>query len=39
MDVQEEVNLGIMRAFALLGISFTFPTQTLYVNQVERPEQ
>lgn len=36
MDVQQEVNLGIMRAFARRGISFAFPTQTLYVNQVER---
>lgn len=39
MDVQQEVNLGIMRAFAQRGISFAFPTQTLYVNQVESPQQ
>ena len=39
MDVQQEVNLGIMRAFAQQGISFAFPTQTLYVNQVESQDQ
>ena len=39
MDVQQEVNLGIMRAFAQRNISFAFPTQTLYVNQVERPDK
>ena len=35
MDVQQEVNLGIMGAFAQRGIGFAFPTQTLYINQVE----
>ncbi|MXW13219.1 MAG: mechanosensitive ion channel family protein [Synechococcus sp. SB0673_bin_10] len=39
LDVQQAVNLGIMRAFAQQGISFAFPTQTLYVNQVERSGQ
>jgi len=39
MDVQQKINLGIMGAFAQQGISFAFPTQTLYVNQVETPDQ
>ena len=32
MDAQQNVNLGIMKAFAQQGIDFAFPTQTLYVT-------
>jgi len=33
MDIQQELNLGIQRAFAKEGIEFAFPTQTLYVRK------
>ena len=29
MDIQQAINLGIHRAFAELGVEFTYPTQTL----------
>jgi small-conductance mechanosensitive channel len=32
MDIQQAINLGIMRAFAERGIEFAYPTQTLFVN-------
>lgn len=32
MDVQQAVNLYIMRAFAKEGIQFAFPSQTMYVR-------
>ncbi|GAC1033190.1 mechanosensitive ion channel family protein [Pseudomonas sp. No.21] len=31
MDVQQAINLGLMEEFAELGVSFAFPSQTLYV--------
>ena len=32
MDVQQDVNLDIVRAFEKLGIEFAFPTQTVHLN-------
>jgi small-conductance mechanosensitive channel len=32
MDVQQEINLGIMEEFEKRGIEFAYPTQTLFVN-------
>ncbi|MBE0636789.1 mechanosensitive ion channel family protein, partial [Candidatus Bipolaricaulota bacterium] len=32
MNVQQAINLGIMRAFAQRGIEFAYPTQTLFVQ-------
>lgn len=34
MDIQQAINLDLMRRFAADGIEFAFPTRTLYVNQV-----
>lgn len=34
MDIQQEINLGIMKVFQKEEIEFAFPTQTLYVNKV-----
>lgn len=33
LDVQQEINLGIMEAFEKEGIAFAYPTQTLYVKK------
>lgn len=33
MDIQQEINLNLMKEFKARGISFAFPTQTLLVNQ------
>ncbi|MBN1938186.1 MAG: mechanosensitive ion channel family protein [Candidatus Aminicenantes bacterium] len=33
MDVQQEINLALFRAFAAEGIEFAYPTQTLYFNK------
>ena len=38
MDVRQEMNPAVMRAFAQQGVSFAFPTQTLYANPEERGE-
>ena len=35
VEVNQRVNLAIMRAFAAEGIEFAFPTQTLIVNKSE----
>jgi small-conductance mechanosensitive channel len=35
MDIQQKINLGLMDAFAKHGIQFAYPTQQLYVTQVE----
>ncbi|MBU0595996.1 mechanosensitive ion channel family protein [Candidatus Bipolaricaulota bacterium] len=35
MDVQQAINLAIMRAFEQRGIEFAYPTQTLYVRRSE----
>ena len=32
-DVQQAVNLGLMRAFATLGVDFAFPTRTLMFSK------
>ena len=37
LNAQQEVNLGIMEAFAAEGITFAFPTQTLYLEGESRP--
>ncbi|MEJ2483994.1 MAG: mechanosensitive ion channel family protein, partial [Gemmatimonadota bacterium] len=36
MEVQQAVNLEMLRRFAAEGIDFAYPTQHLYVEQVER---
>jgi small-conductance mechanosensitive channel len=33
MDIQEEINLAVMQAFAKEKIEFAYPTQTLYVKK------
>lgn len=33
MDIQQDLNLALQRAFAKEGIEFAFPTQTLYVKK------
>jgi len=33
MDIQQAVNLALVRAFAERGIEFAYPTRTLFVNQ------
>lgn len=33
MDIHQAINLGIFEAFAEQGITFAYPSQTLYVNQ------
>ena len=35
MDIQQEINLALIEEFAIRGIEFAFPTQTLYVNSIE----
>jgi small-conductance mechanosensitive channel len=35
MDIQQEINLNLMKEFRTRGISFAFPTQTLLVNQLQ----
>jgi small-conductance mechanosensitive channel len=35
MDVQQAVNLAIVRRFAAEGIAFAYPTQTLYLTGQE----
>jgi small-conductance mechanosensitive channel len=32
MDIQQSINLGIMRQFEEQGIEFAFPSQTLYLE-------
>ena len=32
MDVQQAINLQLVRSFAEHGIAFAFPTQTLHLN-------
>ena len=38
MDVQQAINLSLMRAFAERGIEFAYPTQTVFV-QPDKPAQ
>lgn len=38
MDVQQAVNLALMRRFAELGIEFAFPSRTLYFAEALRVE-
>jgi small-conductance mechanosensitive channel len=33
MDIQQQVNLEIMRRFESLGVSFAFPSRTVYLSQ------
>ena len=33
MDVQQGINLALMRRFETAGIEFAYPTQTLFVQQ------
>ncbi|MDE1921739.1 MAG: mechanosensitive ion channel family protein [Candidatus Omnitrophica bacterium] len=33
MDIQQAINLGLMKEFAREGIEFAYPTQTLYVKK------
>jgi small-conductance mechanosensitive channel len=33
MDVQQEINLGLKEEFEKMGISFAFPTQTLFLKK------
>jgi small-conductance mechanosensitive channel len=33
MDIQQEINLNLMQEFAARGISFAYPTQTLFVHK------
>jgi small-conductance mechanosensitive channel len=35
MDIQQAINLAIVRVFEKEGIEFAFPTQTLYVDRVD----
>ena len=36
MDIQQDVNLRVLREFERLGIEFAYPTQTLFVNKEEK---
>lgn len=38
MDIQQEINLEIMRRFAEEGIDFAYPTQTVYEYKMELPK-
>lgn len=39
MDVQQYINLRIMETFKEQGIEFAYPTQQLYVSQIEPPSE
>lgn len=34
MDVQQAINIGMMEAFAKIGVKFSFPARTLYVESL-----
>ncbi len=38
MDKQQTINLELVKAFRASGLSFAFPTQTLHVASLPRPE-
>lgn len=38
LDAQEAVNFGILRRFAAASIDLAYPTQTLYLSRVSKPE-
>jgi small-conductance mechanosensitive channel len=38
MDVQQAINVQLVRSFAEQHIQFAFPTQTLNVNQIGQVE-
>jgi small-conductance mechanosensitive channel len=38
MDIQQEINLNLMKEFRSRGISFAFPTQTLFVDRQQLPD-
>ena len=35
MDIQQAINLTLVRRFAGEGIEFAFPTQTLYIHKAD----
>lgn len=37
LDAQQQVNVALVQMFAEQGISFAFPTRTLYLNQPDKP--
>jgi len=37
MDIQQAINLALMRAFEPLGVEFAFPTRTVYLEAGENP--
>jgi small-conductance mechanosensitive channel len=37
MDIQQAINLALFEKFSHLGISFAYPTQTLYIDRSSRP--
>jgi small-conductance mechanosensitive channel len=43
MDVQEAINLEIVRRLNAMGVEFAFPTRTLYLREesgwAQEPEQ
>jgi len=39
MDIQQAINLAIVRDFQAEGIAFAYPTQTLFVNLPARPPE
>jgi small-conductance mechanosensitive channel len=39
MDIQQAINLGIVRGFADRGIEFAYPTRTVYVQGAEDPAE
>jgi small-conductance mechanosensitive channel len=38
MDIQQQINLAVMEAFAKKGIRFAYPTQTVHVGTGSTPE-
>jgi small-conductance mechanosensitive channel len=39
MDTQQAINLAIFKRFEEEGIEFAYPTQTLFVDRVQLPEE
>jgi small-conductance mechanosensitive channel len=39
MDIQQTINLGIVRGFAERGIEFAYPTRTVYVQGGQVPDE
>ena len=36
MNIQQDVNFRVLREFEKLGVAFSYPTQTLFVNKTEK---